>query len=281
MGGRMRIIDSTIFCNEYDVLELRLSEHYDHVDKFVIVESDKTFTGVYKGYNLEANKDRFSKWWDKIQYIKAEQPNLGGNSWTYEGWQRDQLAQGWTDLGDNDVIIMSDVDEIMRPEALQFVRDSDYGYYEFFMPISYFKLNYIDTNSHYSGWGKAMRGYQTNGESMRYLSHVPNKSRIKLHHAGWHFSWLGDEEFIKNKIQSFAHTEYNVPSIIDNLNIEKHIEQGRDHLNRPGESWRRVKLDNYFPKTVLSNLEKYQKYIVSDGDKSVQDYWTKQILEQE
>lgn len=45
----MKIIDNFLFRNEYNLLEIKLSTEYDQVDKFVIVESDYTFTGIYKG----------------------------------------------------------------------------------------------------------------------------------------------------------------------------------------------------------------------------------------
>jgi hypothetical protein len=191
------------------------------------------------------------------------------------------MKLGWQDVKPDDILMVCDCDEIIRPEAIDYIKNSNYSLYKLMMPGFYYKFNYMDTAQHYSPWGRAYRGFMCNGNDMRYTDAVPKDQTAILHHAGWHFGWMGDEEFVKNKTQSFAHTEYNIPSIINNLNIEKHIEQGRDHLNRPGESWRRVKLDNYYPTAILNNLEKYQKYIVEDGDKSVQDYWTNQILDKE
>jgi beta-1,4-mannosyl-glycoprotein beta-1,4-N-acetylglucosaminyltransferase len=40
------VFDAILFSNEMDMLEIRLRELYDVVDKFVIVESDHTFTGI-------------------------------------------------------------------------------------------------------------------------------------------------------------------------------------------------------------------------------------------
>jgi len=113
------------------------------------------------------------------------------------------------------------------------------------------------------------------------MNELPGRSNIKLHHAGWHFGWLGDEEFAKTKIQSFSHSEINQPHIIENINIEKHISEGRDHFRPENVTWHTVKLDNYFPKTVLNNKEKYKNFILPDTDKTVQDFWTAGILQQE
>jgi beta-1,4-mannosyl-glycoprotein beta-1,4-N-acetylglucosaminyltransferase len=70
----VKIVDTFLFWNEFDILELRLRETYDYIDEFVIVECDYTFTGKYKGYGLEKHKDRYAKWWDKVTYIKVSDP---------------------------------------------------------------------------------------------------------------------------------------------------------------------------------------------------------------
>jgi hypothetical protein len=279
----MKIIDTTMFWKEYDILELRLAEHYDHVDQFVIVECDRTYSGTYKGFNLAKHLDRYSKWMDKINYIKVTDCPTHNNAWDNEHWQRDHMHLGWKNLGSDDVILVSDLDEIVRPETFEFIRNTNYDFYGLYMPAFYFKFNYVDAKPdwHYKVWGRAYRGFQNNGSGMRYMNELPGRSNIKLHHAGWHFGWLGDEEFAKTKIQSFSHSEINQPHIIENINIEKHISEGRDHFRPENVTWHTVKLDNYFPKTVLNNKEKYKNFILPDTDKTVQDFWTAGILQQE
>ena len=68
----VKIIDNFLFRNEYDLLEIRLRTHYKHVDQFVIVESDHTFTGIYKGFNLPKQLERYAPWKDKIRYIHSK-----------------------------------------------------------------------------------------------------------------------------------------------------------------------------------------------------------------
>jgi hypothetical protein len=268
-----------MFLNEYDLLELRLSEHCNHVDKFIIVECDRTYSGIYKGFNLEKNLDRYSKWMDKIEYIKVENSAPYPRSWDTEEWQRNQMNRGWGDVQPDDVILVSDLDEIIRPETLNFIRNTDHGYYELFLPTSYFKFNYVNVKDHYSGWAKAFRGYVCPGNSMRYSNGVPGKSKVTLHHAGWHFGWIGNEDFIKNKIKSFSHTEYNTDNILNNINIEENIKTGRVHIYPEPNKWEIVALDDYFPKSLINNKEKYADYILPDSDKTVRQYWTKEILE--
>jgi len=278
----MKIIDSVMFLNEFDILEVRLREMYDHVDKFVIVECDKTHTGIQKEFNLETQLDRFAPWMDKIDYIKVEQDNPSSHAWNNEYWQRDQMARGWTDVEPDDVIMISDVDEIIRPEAIDFIRNTNYDLYGLYMPAFYFKFNYVDTKPdwHYKVWGRAYRNTMIGGSNMRYTNEIPGKQRIELHHAGWHFGWLGDDEFVKHKIQCTPHVEINQPHIVNNIDIEKHIAEGRDHFRPENVTWCAVDLDDYFPKTVLENRDKYSQYILPDTGKKVQDFFTQQILEQ-
>ena len=73
---KQKIIDTVLFFNELDLLELRLEEYYEQVDKFVIVESTKTFTGVKKELFFSNNIDRFKKWFDKIHIcVVDDMPN--------------------------------------------------------------------------------------------------------------------------------------------------------------------------------------------------------------
>jgi hypothetical protein len=281
----MKIIDNFLFCNEYDILELRLKVMGDKVDQFNIVECNKTFTGIYKGFNLEKQLDRFAPWMNKINYIKVTDPPIG-TPWSVEDWQRDQYARGWKNISDQDVMLISDCDEIIRPEAIDFIKNTKYNFYGLYMPAFYFKFNYLDTkpNWHYKVWARAFRNFRgaTPGR-LKYLNEhdLIGCTTIRLHHAGWHFGWLGDDEFVKKKIASFSHTEINRPDVINNVNIEQHIKEGRDHFRPENVTWTAVDLDDYFPKEILENKEKYADYILPDSDKTVRQYWTKEILEQE
>jgi hypothetical protein len=278
----VKVVDTFMFHNEFDILELRLSIMYDHVDRFVIVEGNHTHSGVFKGFQLEEQMDRYAKWADKIQYIKADGGTFA-EAWDNEHWQRDQMAQGWTDLGAQDVILVTDCDEIIRPEAIDYIRATNYGCYMLMMPAFYFKLNYLDTKPdwHYKAWGRAYRGYQTKPSHMRFQEWVPGRPTIKLHHAGWHWGWLGDDEFVRTKIKSFAHQEINRPDVLENVNIEQHIAEGRDHFRPENKTWVPVKMDNYFPQHILDNQEKYSKYIIPNGEQSVKDFWTAELLDKE
>ena len=65
----MKIIDTFMFNDELDLLESRLEYLYDHVDHFVLVESNVTHRGAPKTIFYSLYKDRFEKYQDKITHI--------------------------------------------------------------------------------------------------------------------------------------------------------------------------------------------------------------------
>jgi hypothetical protein len=285
----MKVIDNILFCYDYDILEIRLSILYDHVDVFNIIESDYTFSNKYKGYNFEKYKQRFAKWLDKINYIKVESPKYPV-ALDNEHWHFEQLRLGFQNVQPDDLVLMCRcVDEIPRPEAIELMKNTDYQFYNLYFPIFFFKFNYMDTIpengnwTHYWTWGKAFKGNRCQGNlsPIGYFTAIPGDKSVDVHHAGWHFSYLGDENWIKNKITSFSHTELDIPSITDNIDINKHISDGEDCLNRKMNTFRQVNFDSYFPKYLLDNREKYNQFILPDLENGqiAQDYHGRKILE--
>ena len=270
----MKIIDNFLFRNEYDLLEIRLSTHYDHVDQFVIVESDHTFTGIYKGFNLAEHKERYARWWDKVTYVQLGKPPHS-RSIDAENWERDHFQLQWGELDKNDIVVVTDLDEIIRPEAFKFMKETDYNFYRLGMPFFNFKFNYLCLTGH-NPWpsAKAFRGYVTPGYGgMRGVESVPDGKHVSLHHAGWHFSYLGDEAWIIQKLGDFCDSHgILTEDYIKTFNISEKISRGEDFASRPGFTFTTVKLDDYFPKALIDNLSKYGSHVLPDTEKSVLDY---------
>lgn len=276
------VVDSIIFFNELDMLELRLSIMADHVDRIVIVESDHTFTNIKKPYFFEENVSKFSKWIDKIVYLKVNSPCFD-DPWMNESWSRDMLKSGWYGLEDNDVIIMSDVDEIVRPETINYIKNTSNSYYGLIMPVSYYKFNYVDVLSDqvgYVAWAGAYRGYHNSQPSSLRKFREYKKDYIFLHHAGWHFSWMGNDEALYKKLKSFSHTEVDIPEIEDNLKHLNFIMNNKiDHIRSDRMKYSVVDLDSYFPEYILNNKEKYKDFILPDTGEKVLDHYKFEILQ--
>ena len=123
------VIDCFTFYNELEVLELRLTELYDVVDKFIIVEAEKTHKGENKRFIFEENKWRFEKWLDKVIHIKVYYPSHINDPWGREKFQRNSFMPTLYSLGlsNNDVVFITDVDEILNSERVNYIKTSDYN----------------------------------------------------------------------------------------------------------------------------------------------------------
>ena len=273
----MKIYSGFTFYNEFDLLELRLREMYNYVDYFIIVEANCTFTSCPKSFNLETQWDRYAPWQDKIRYVKVtDMPNTG-DAWANETYQRNQIMQGCTDAAPNDIIIIGDVDEILRPEALEFVRQETQQVYPFRMPLFNFKFNYMLTQADFHVvWPIGIRRELLDNltpDNLRRGRHGLNNTAECVDHSGWHFTWFGDNNFVQDKLRSFSHTEANRPEVTEQVSVETSIAEGLS-VNRTEKyvHFERVRMDSYMPKTITDNLEQYTDYILPDAEHSALDF---------
>ncbi len=120
----MAVYDCFTFFNELDLLKIRLEQYHKIVDKFVIVECAFTQKGEKKEFNFEKNKTLFSEFIDKIIYIKVEsvpayKKTKDDVDWSIENFQRNAILRGLADCTDDDLIIISDLDEFIKPSVLK------------------------------------------------------------------------------------------------------------------------------------------------------------------
>ena len=277
-----KIYDCFTFYNELDLLELRLEEHYNYVDYFVIAEANKTHQGRDKIYYLEENWDRYAKYHDKIIHIKVDDMPTHDNAWVLENYQRNALAKGYENADDNDIIVISDLDEVMRAETFELMReDNQHTVFICRCPLFYFKVNYIMVKPK-SYWvnGMAMpKKFMTSPQDLRNLTNWASSQPedlvtdkvMTIQHAGWHFTYLGNTDHAKNKIVNFAHQESN--HLADTMDVEEFmkLKKGIDP-NNPNESFDFVTLDDYFPETIINNLERWKDYIASGEGVDIKNF---------
>jgi hypothetical protein len=274
----MKIYDCFTFYNELDLLEFRLTELYDHVDYFVLVEANTTYTSIPKLFYFENNKERYAKWMDKIIHVKVEDMPNDPDAWVNDRYQRDQIYRGILTADDDDLIIVSDLDEIIRPAAVDYMRNSTQTLFALRMPLFNFKFNYMRINpGPYDVWGMAgSRSYfeDIKPDAFRFLRfqfmdkpyQYQDDGCEVIEHGGWQFSNLGDNEFMKNKLRSFAHAEVNYPEYLEQVDIDASIAEGLG-VGRKFEQqeWQPVKIDSYFPDTLVNNLDKYKTFILNNA----------------
>lgn len=228
------IYDCFIFFDELDLLEIRLRYLNKHVDYFVIAESARTFSGQSKPLYLLQNRNRFAPWWHKIIHLTVPVNEL--ETWEYEKYQRNYLKEGLNKCNDNDLIFISDCDEIVNIKAILEQTGISYPavielpcfYYFFsFRTHSTFWVNIVST---WSALKSIDIGY-------RYgIYEKISNSRISITQVqtGWHFSYLFgfDIEKYKKKISAFSHQEYNSAYWQDTDRISQTIKAKSDLFER-------------------------------------------------
>jgi beta-1,4-mannosyl-glycoprotein beta-1,4-N-acetylglucosaminyltransferase len=271
----MKVFDCFTFFNELDLLEFRLKLLSNVVDKFVICESNYTHSGKIKPYYFNENKERFKEWEEKIIYLPVEQSieNLEFNkvktyspsdgSWVLENEQRLALTYASEIIAEDDIVMVGDLDEIPDPRAVSFFYE---GNFEFKNPISLSMLfHYYYMNCQMEGYDRNWNGTVVcTGKMFREIGsqHLRNDRNLfqRIPNAGWHFSYLGGLEKIKKKIESFAHTEFNVPEVTSDENILNAINKGQDIFNRSGISYNYVPI-NYYPDFLQEVMIQYPQFI--------------------
>ncbi len=218
----MKIVDCFTFYNELDMLNYRLNVLYPYVDHFVIVEARETHAGNPKKLYFEENKKLFESFMDKIVHIIVELPYKVPNicydkneQWLNENFQRDSIKYGIDrlHLGNEDLITICDLDEIVDPQRLDDFRKGIYhmenygGGITWNMDFYYYNLNCRSLTP----WIRAKcvnyrKFKEMNPEKIR-MTNIEEFPLIQK--GGWHLSYFGDSKFIMNKLKEFAHQEYN------------------------------------------------------------------------
>ena len=258
------IYDTFIFNNELDILEIRLNEMYSIVDRFVIVEGNRTHSNKSKSLNFNDNLKRFEKFLHKITYIVVEDWPAT-DSWSMERHQRDCIMRGLTSCKDNDIIIMGDCDEIARASSIKEFEPSKI-IMNFEQNLYYYSLNcQADQNW---DWLK-ITTYKNLKEKtpcgIRYTPFTATDSTIK--NGGWHFSYCTDISGIIYKIDCTAHQEYNRDDIKDRSRLEKLVKEGKDVFGR-NLTYHFTEINETYPNYILENLDKY-KHLVSEHENTL------------
>ena len=249
----MKIIDSFIFYNELDLLYYRLSILDEYIDKFILVESTHTFTGHPKPLFYLENKNMFDKFNDKIIHVVVndipyKHPNINYNlnhQWKNEFYQRNCVKIGLDILisenffNDEDIILTSDVDEIVNPNILVNAKNNTLDFNHdtlnrLALDMYYYNLYYrIGEGSNWHGIKlftfKAYKNINLTFQQMRVWEHSNNVPVVS--NGGWHLSYFGDIDFTINKIGSYSHQEYNNDNYTDKNQLVEKIKNGINLLN--------------------------------------------------
>ena len=275
----MKIYDCFTYCGEDLLLKIRLESLFDRVDKFIIIEGNRYFNGEVKSKLFNINK--FEKYQKKINYYFIEDyPKHVGNNWEYEFYQRNQIRRGLTDLIDEDIVLISDVDEIPKLSNEKYLK---YDSAVFMQNMYYYKFNI----HYYSGlkWNNKWPGTKSCKfkffDSAQTIRGFRNKNipkwridqRINRYlewDGGWHFAYLMSEKDISNKLKRFDHEinhllkdkKYNKDELTNLNNINSRIKSLKDPYDRKDVKLKKVIINDSFPRYVVENMGELNEFIM-------------------
>jgi beta-1,4-mannosyl-glycoprotein beta-1,4-N-acetylglucosaminyltransferase len=265
------LIDAFPLFNELDILELRLTELSPAVDRFVIVESNRTHKGTLKPLHYAENAQRFAEWKDKIVHVVVgDMPQGEGLAAIRrrEMFQRNAILRGIEDCADDDIILISDCDEIPRLHLLPVALDDG-------VVVTYIqKLYYFNFNTHAPGrpWpgtracrvadARALSPHVIRNGLAQTDAHYPRHGHIM--NGGWHFSYFGGVDSIQTKMQEFLHQELVTSENTTPEAIAAQVTSGRDIWGREHEQEFVIGAADDLPYAVLRDLPKYAPHF-ADG----------------
>jgi len=265
-GHGIKVYDCFMFNGEWDVLELRLNTHCSAVDYFVIVESNSTHTGQSKKLQFDISDPRIKDFASKIRYVLVSDMPNNGDPWKNDSHQRDAIIRGLWDSTPSDLIIISDCDEIVKPEYIkQAAEQIDFDIFGFQQPMYYCYMNNRMTG-HWADriWSVAVRAHKLKQQTATwYRGNLGAEPYFWYANAGWHYSYMMDLNQIKNKIANSTHQEFNTPDLLNELDPASAARRGKDLLGRDYITWVLEDLSQVdFPDYVKINWDKYKKYII-------------------
>ena len=295
----MNIYDCFMYFDEDMLLDLRLNVLNDHVKKFVITEATYTHNGSPKKLKFDFNN--FSKFKEKIEYIVVDEPpptlkiinendspNVKGEKLILNGmardyFQRESLARGLQNLDEDDLIIISDLDEIPNLTEVDLSK-IDNKTILFNQKMFYYKLNLLYDDFQWFG-SKACK--KKSFISPQWIRNIKSKKYSKLrldllfsktkysnihyiNNGGWHFTSIRTAEELEKKLLNFAHHYEYEESGLKIKDLKTLIEEKRvmyDHnVDQRGYKWsgkaRLKKISNdLLPRYISENLEKFKDWL--------------------
>lgn len=254
------IIDTLLFNNEFDMLDIHLAITDQYVDRWVVLEASRTFSGIPKPYYLMDNLAQYqSRYGDRIQVVTleltAEQTNL-----VCETMMRQAIAPALANCDPNDIVIHGDLDEILNPESWKSITD--------FMdqhdkPVSCGLDMYM-----YKFDQRADRGWKGPVVARRRMFDTPHElykgasiKRKNRDHCvgfptpvGWHWTWMGSDDLIRNKVVSCIESQHRDPEQI--LAAFKQ----RDTISAINHKATTHVIDVRYPDMVQTILKRYPGY---------------------
>lgn len=264
-----------MFNDELDLLEIKLEELYDFVDKFILIESTHTHSNIPKPLWYTLNQERFARYKDKIinlvcnfnetdlyktHYAKYKGIKDVSDIWFREHFQRDfGIISNQIQFDDEDIIIVSDLDEFVNKHTLRkYINETGITdiirmgmvqhVYSFNLRIPYphvWRHTYVGKYKHLKRFDGMISYIRDSYKFTEYYE-------IMVEDMGWHFSYMASpEHIVEHKFKSFAHAE---DTAIKELTVNT-IEENKKHLKFYHWSLEEAPISD-----LPDTMKKYHKY---------------------
>lgn len=208
MLGNHIFVDTFLFNNEFEMLDIRLSIMDSYTDLWVIAEGNRTLTGIEKPYYLSDNLDYYRcRYGDRFRIIQVDLHEID-LPWDRSTHSRRMIQQGLIDLEYDAIVSHSDLDEVINPEKLldivSYVTKKG-------APVSCNLQMYVGQFDRFCPriWAGNVVARKDMFGDPNYLYKGASTKRKRRQHcvvfpdiAGWHWTWIGNDEVIKKKTQS-------------------------------------------------------------------------------
>ena len=295
----MKIYDCFMYSDEKMILDIRMNVMNEYVDHFVIVESKYKHNGDIKNKNFDI--EQFSKFKNKIIYkVYDEIPNnideINDNddestkSGKYimnavyrENGQRNFIMSGLKEANDEDIILISDVDEIPNLSEIK-IKSIKEKIILFKQDMFYYKFNLKLPDIEWTGTKACKKKNLLNPQWLRNIKDrkypiyridvlFSEKKYIDvkiINNGGWHFSNIKSPDKIEHKLKSYLHhREFDLVPL--NVNEIKKIMENKQAIydlsvdktvNKIGIGSKLEKYDlKKLPEVITINLEKYKEWL--------------------
>jgi beta-1,4-mannosyl-glycoprotein beta-1,4-N-acetylglucosaminyltransferase len=295
------IYDCFMYYDEDVLLEFRLNYLNQHVHKFIIVECGYSHRGLRKKFNFNINKFKIFK--DKIIYIqiknkpnnlhvikKSDDENTKcikhiSNGYIWDHYQRNKIIEGLKDCNENDIVIISDLDEIPNLENQDFSKVQEKLIF-FKQKFLFYKFNLIYKNKDWYG-SRACRFKDLISPQWlrdikykkyplwrfdRFFTRKKYSDILYIENGGWHYTNLKSAEDIFKKLKNYAHyLEFEISNI--ELKDIKEMIKSRKAIYNHNVDQKMNKFDGtvrlhkfskkFWPSYLKHNYNKYKDWLIS------------------
>lgn len=238
------IYDCFMWNGEADMLEIRFNILNEHVDKFILCESEQTFSGNWKPLYWAERDERFEEFESKVIYHVVGSKDFP-SAFERAAYQKDSIRDSLRIVGakPDDLIYYGDVDEIWKPQKKEGkLRQLNYSYY-------------LNNRSSEDWQGTNVCKYK----NLYNLNEWRANHDVIIEDGGWHFTNCMPRNDLIKKLESYDHQECNIPWVKEGL--QARIDANIDYLGRthdwkgnPFVMWRD---ESQLPSYILENKQLY------------------------